>query len=434
MDPILLGALGLGAMFVLILLHVPIGVAMGITGVTSVAFIIGWEPALTLLGTEPSAAIENEGLAVVALFLLMGAFASKAGGSADMYRLAYAMIGHFRGGLAMATIGGCAGFGAICGSSIATTATMAKIALPEMLQRNYLKTLASGSIAAGGTLGMLVPPSVVMIIYGILTEESVIALFAAAIFPGAIATILYCITIGIYVRVRPEAGPAGERIVWREKLDVLIQSWRFLVIAIVVSGGIYTGIFTITEAASVGASLAFIFAIFNGMKMESFLDCLTSTASNTGMIFVIIMGAHIFSYFITLSGLPDASVEFIKDLNASNFIVLLLMMLMYLILGSIFDTVAAMVITLPFVYPVIIEMGYDPIWWGVVNVMIMEIGMITPPIGINVFVLNGMAKELNLKTIYKGIFPFFLTDLVRLSIVLAFPATALWLPRAWGLM
>jgi len=361
MDPILVGALGLGAMFVLILLHVPIGVAMGITGVTSVAFIIGWEPALTLLGTEPSAAIENEGLAVVALFLLMGSFASKAGVSADMYRLAYAMIGHFRGGLAMATIGGCAGFGAICGSSIATTATMAKIALPEMLQRNYLKTLASGSIAAGGTLGMLVPPSVVMIIYGILTEESVIALFAAAIFPGAIATILYCITIGIYVRVRPESGPAGERIVWREKLNVLIQSWRFLVIAIVVSGGIYTGIFTITEAASVGASLAFIFAIFNGMKMQGFLDCLTSTASNTGMIFVIIMGAHIFSYFITLSGLPDASVEFIKDLNASNFVVLLLMMLMYLILGSIFDTVAAMVITLPFVYPVIIEMGYDPI-------------------------------------------------------------------------
>jgi len=434
MDPILLGALGLGAMFILIALHVPIGVAMGITGVTTVGFIIGWEPALTLLGTEPSAAIENEGLAVVALFLLMGAFASEAGVSADMYRLAYAMIGHFRGGLAMATIGGCAGFGAICGSSIATTATMAKIALPEMLQRNYLQTLASGSIAAGGTLGMLVPPSVVMIIYGILTEESVIALFAAAIFPGVIATVLYCITIGIYVRLKPNAGPAGERIVWRDKVTVLIQSWRFLVIAIVVSGGIYTGIFTITEAASVGASLAFIFAIFNGMKMESFLDCLATTASNTGMIFVIIMGAHIFSYFITLSGLPDASVEFIKGLHASNFIVLLLMMIMYLILGSIFDTVAAMVITLPFVYPVIIDMGYDPIWWGVVNVMIMEIGMITPPIGINVFVLNGMAKELNLKTIYTGIFPFFLTDLVRLSIVLAFPVTALWLPRAWGLI
>ncbi len=434
MDPILIGLLGLGAMFILIILHVPIGVAMGITGVTSVAFIIGWEPALTLLGTEPSAAIENEGLAVVALFLLMGAFASEAGVSADMYRLAYAMIGHFRGGLAMATIGGCAGFGAICGSSIATTATMAKIALPEMLQRNYRQTLASGCIAAGGTLGMLIPPSVVMIIYGILTEESVIALFAAAIFPGIIATVLYCFTIGIYVRLKPDAGPAGERIPWKEKLSVLIQSWRFLTIAIVVSGGIYTGIFTITEAASVGASLAFIFAIFNGMNMKGFLDCLTSTASNTGMIFVIIMGAHIFSYFITLSGLPDASVEFIKDLNASNFVVLFMMMIMYLILGSIFDTVAAMVITLPFVYPVIIDMGYDPIWWGVVNVMIMEIGMITPPIGINVFVLNGIAKELNLKTIYTGIFPFFMTDLVRLSIVLAFPATALWLPRAWGLM
>jgi C4-dicarboxylate transporter, DctM subunit len=434
MDPILLGAVGLGAMFCLIALHVPVGIAMGVCGVTFVAFIIGWEPALTLLGTEPSAAIENEGLAVVALFLLMGAFATEAGVSADMYRLAYAMIGHFRGGLAMATIGGCAGFGAICGSSVATTATMAKIALPEMLKRNYLPTLASGSIAAGGTLGMLVPPSVVMIVYGILTEESIIALFAAAIFPGIIATVLYCITIGIYVRFKPEAGPAGERIPWREKMSILIQSWRFLLIAAIVSGGIYTGVFTITEAASVGASLAFAFAIFNGMNLKGFFECLTATASNTGMIFVIIIGASIFSYFITLSGLPDASVEFIKALNANDFVILLMLMIMYLILGSIFDTVAAMVITLPFVYPVIIDMGYDPIWWGVVNVMIMEIGMITPPIGINVFVLNGMAKDLNLKTIYAGILPFFFTDLFRLAIVLVFPATALWLPKVWGLM
>ena len=434
MDPILLGAIGLGAMFLLIILHVPIGIAMGVTGVIAVAFLIGLEPALTLVGTEPSAAIANEGLAVVALFLLMGAFATEAGVSADMYRLAYALVGHFRGGLAMATIGGCAGFGAICGSSIATTATMAKIALPEMLQRNYLQTLASGSIAAGGTLGMLVPPSVVMIIYGILTEESIIALFSAAIFPGAIATVLYCFTIGFYVRLFPESGPAGNRIVWWDKLIVLKKSWRFLLIAIVVSGGIYSGIFTITEAASVGASLAFIFAVFHGMKMKGFLECLTSTASNTGMIFVIIMGASIFSYFISLSGLPDASVQFIQGLNASNFVVLFMLMIMYLILGSIFDTVAAMVITLPFVYPVIIDMGYDPIWWGVVNVMIMEIGMITPPIGINVFVLNGIAKDLSLKTIYAGIIPFFLTDLVRLTIVLVFPVTALWLPRAWGLM
>jgi len=434
MDPLLLGALGIGAMFLLIILHVPIGVAMGISGVVSVGFIIGWEPALSLLGTEPSAAIENEGLAVVALFLLMGAFASEAGISGDMYRLAYAMIGHFRGGLAMATIGGCAGFGAICGSSIATTATMARIALPEMLQRNYKQTLASGSIAAGGTLGMLVPPSVVMIIYGILTEESIIALFAAAIFPGAIAAVLYCVTIAIYVRIKPDAGPAGDRIPWNEKLSILIQSWRFLVVAIVVSGGIYSGIFTITEAASVGASLAFIFALLNGMKLDGFLECLTSTATNTGMIFVIIMGAHIFSYFVTLSGLPDASVTFIQSLEANEFVILLMLMLMYLILGSIFDTVAAMVITLPFVYPVVMDLGYNPIWWGVVNVMIMEIGMITPPIGINVFVLNGMAKNLNLKTIYTGILPFFVTDLFRLAIVLSFPVTALWLPRAWGLM
>ncbi len=434
MDPIALGALGLAAMFLLIALHVPIGVAMGVTGVVASSFMIGFEPALTLLGTEPSAAIENEGLAVVALFLLMGTLATEAGVSGDMYRLAYAMLGHFRGGLAMATIGGCAGFGAICGSSVATTATMAKIALPEMVDRGYAKTLSSGSIAAGGTLGMLVPPSVVMIIYGILIEESIIALFAAAIFPGVIATVLYIITISIIVRIKPDLGPAGTRIPWREKMQVLIASWRFLLIAAVVSGGIYTGVFTVTEAASVGASLAFIFAVMNGMNVRSFLDCLAQTAGNTGMIFLIIMGASIFSYFITLSGLPDASVEFIKSLNANDFVILLMLMIMYLILGSIFDTVAAMVITLPFVFPVIIDMGYDPVWWGVVNVMIMEIGMITPPIGINVFVLNGMAKDLNLKTIYTGILPFFATDLLRLAIVLVFPATALWLPKAWGLM
>ena len=434
MDPITLGALGLGAMFILIALHVPIGVAMGVTGVVATSFMIGIDPALTLLGTEPSAAIENEGLAVVALFLLMGALATEAGVSADMYRLAYAMVGHFRGGLAMATIGGCAGFGAICGSSVATTATMAKIALPEMIDRGYRKTLSSGSIAAGGTLGMLVPPSVVMIIYGILIEESIIALFAAAILPGVIATVLYIITIGILVRIKPEIGPAGARIPWREKMQVLIDSWRFLLIAAVVSGGIYSGVFTVTEAASVGASLAFIFAVMNGMNMKSFLDCLAQTAGNTGMIFLVIIGAAIFSYFITLSGLPDASVEFIKSLNAHDFVILLMLMIMYLILGSIFDTVAAMVITLPFVFPVIIDMGLDPVWWGVVNVMIMEIGMITPPIGINVFVLNGMARDLSLKTIYAGILPFFATDLVRLAIVLVFPATALWLPKAWGLM
>ncbi|MDP6173743.1 MAG: TRAP transporter large permease, partial [Rhodospirillales bacterium] len=385
-------------------------------------------------GTEPSAAISNEGLAVVALFLLMGTFATTAGVSGDMYKLAYALLGHFRGGLAMATIGGCAGFGAICGSSVATTATMAKIALPEMLERNYHPSLASGSIAAGGTLGMLVPPSVVMIIYGILTEESIIALFAAAIFPGLIATVLYCITIGIYMRIKPEAGPPGQQLTWGNKFAVFLQSWRFLLMAATVSGGIYSGVFTVTEAAAVGASMAFIFAVFNGMTWRQFLDDLMTTASNTGMIFVVIMGASIFSYFISLSGLPDASVQFIKSLNAPDFLVLLMLMIMYLILGSVFDTVAAMVITLPFVFPVIMDMGYDPIWWGVVNVMIMEIGMITPPIGINVFVLHGMVPNLGLKTIFGGILPFFLTDLVRLSIVLVFPATALWLPQIWGLM
>tara|TARA_R110002110_G_scaffold13696_9_gene65548 strand:+ start:1904 stop:3211 length:1308 start_codon:yes stop_codon:yes gene_type:complete len=435
MDPILTGLIGLGAMFLMIILHIPIGIAMGLTGLVGVATIIGWGPAVSLLGTEPSSAIANEGLAVLALFLLMGAFAGAGGLSADIYRMAYSLVGHWRGGLCMATVGGCAGFGAVCGSSVATTATMARIALPEMLNRGYRPTLASGVIAAGGTLGMLIPPSVVMILYGILTEQFVIALFAAAIIPGLLTVAFYFATIAIYVRISPDAGPAGPRVPWAERLVVVGESWRVIVLAIVVSGGIYSGVFTVTEAAAVGASLAFIFTALRGrMNRRSFLNCLGETAANTGLIFTIIIGASIFSYFVTLSQLPGAVVDNIEALNLHPLLVILLLQIMYLILGSIFDTIAAMVITLPFVYPLVIGMGYDPIWWGVVNVMVMEIGMITPPIGINVFVLHGMAKDLPLKTIFTGITPFFIADICRLAVVTLFPSLALWLPQYWGLL
>lgn len=433
LDPLGTGLLGLAAMFVLIFLHVPIGIAMGVVGLVGVALIIGWGPALTLAATEPSSAMASEGFAVIALFLLMGNFANAGGLSAELYRLAQALVGRFRGGLAFATIGACAGFGAICGSSVATAATMARIALPQMLARGYARELAAGAIAAGGTLGMIIPPSVVMILYAVLTENSIIALFVAAIVPGLVAVLFYFVTIWAVVARRPALAPPGEPADLAATLRVMGECWAVVLLAVVVSGGIYTGVFTVSEAAAVGAALAFLLALLRGrMSRAAFVDSLSDTAASTALIFVIIIGASIFSYFATLSGMPAAIVAGIEALDLPPLAVILLLQVMYLILGAIFDTIAAMVITLPFVYPLVTGMGYDPIWWGVVNVLVIELGMITPPIGINVFVLHGMARDLPLGTIFRGVIPFILADLARLLLLILVPSLALWLPRVTG--
>lgn len=432
-DPLTTGLLGLGAMFVLILLQVPVGIAMGVVGVVGTGLIIGFGPALTLLATEPSAAMAAEGLAVIALFLLMGNLAHVGGLSDELYRLAYVFLGHRRGGLIFATIGACAGFGAVCGSSVATAATMARIALPQMLERGYAKSLAAGAIASGGTLGMIIPPSVVMILYAILTENSIIALFLAAVVPGLLAVVFYFVSVAIVVRLNPEVAPMSERSDWAERRRVARSSWAVVLLAVVVSGGIYSGVFTVNEAAAVGASVALLLALFRRrLSRLKFLSCLGDTASNTGLIFIIIIGASVFSYFATLSGLPAATVAWIESLGLPPLMVIALLMVFYLILGSIFDTIAAMVLTLPFVYPLITGLGYDPIWWGVVNVVVIELGMITPPIGINVFVLHGMAKDLPLGTIFRGVVPFVFADLARLIVLVLFPPLSLWLPAQLG--
>jgi C4-dicarboxylate transporter, DctM subunit len=434
-DPLLLASLGIGGMFALIALQVPIGVAMGLAGFVSVGLLLGWDPAISLFKTEPSSVVASRDLAVIPLFLLMGSFAGAAGLSADLYRLAYAVVGHYRGGLAMSTIGACAGFGAVCGSSVATAATMTRVALPEMLRRGYQPTLATGCIAAGGTLGMLIPPSVILVLYAVLTEQFVIALFIAAIIPGLIAVLLHFAAIMTYVRVFPEAGPAGPRMPWPERWQVVRDSWGVMVLAVVVSGGIYGGIFTVAEAAAIGACMALFFTVLRGkLTMEVLWRVLSESAANTGLIYLIIIGAHIFTYFVTLSQLPGAMTGWIESLGLHPLLVIFLLHVMYLILGSIFDTVAAMVITLPFVFPLIVGLGFDPVWFGVINVMVIEIGMITPPIGINVFVLHGIARDIPLKTIFRGILPFLVADLIRLTILTVFPALALWLPGKLGLL
>lgn len=431
LDPITVCLLGLGGMFVLIALQVPIGIAMAVAGVVGVGILVGFEPALALFSIEAASAISNEGLAVVALFLVMGSFATIAGLSQDLYRLAYALLGHRPGGLSAATILGCAGFGAVCGSSVATTATMTKMALPEMRKRGYSLSLATGSIASGGTLGILIPPSVIMVLYGVLTEQFIIALFIAAIVPGVIAVVLYLASVELTVRRKPEAGPPGPRLSWAERLQILRGSWRVLLVAGIVSGGLYGGVFTVTEAAAVGAALSLAMS-FGRMDWSTFVAGLMEAAGNTCMVFVIIIGASIFAYFVSLSGAPDAMVSAIQSSGLEPFAIILLLLLMYLILGSVFDTIAAMVITLPFVFPLVTDLGYSPIWWGVMMVMAMEVGMITPPIGINVFVLKGTAADVPLGTIYRGVTPFVVADLIRLVLMALAPGLALWLPQYLG--
>lgn len=435
MEPYIVGLIGMGLMLLLILLHVPIGVAMGIAGVATFGMIRGnLTPALTLFGVETVSKVGSSELAVIPLFLLMGSFATVGGLSADLYRIAYALIGHIRGGLAVATIGGCAGFGAICGSSVATASTMTRIALPEMMKRNYSERLATGSIAAGGTLGMLIPPSIILVLYGVLTEQFVKTLFVAALIPAVLAVALHVITILILVRRNPGLASTGERQPWSELGRALRSGWTAVALMIVVTGGIYAGIFSVNESAAVGAFLAFLIALFRGrLTLKGFWSALQETAATTSMIYLMTIGASIFTYAVTISGLPEMLVDGIRDTGLPGIWVVVLLMIMYLILGSIFETISSMVITIPFVFPLILSYGYDPIWWGVLTVMVIEIGMITPPIGMNVFVMKAMLPKTKLSTIYAGVAPFIVADILRLAILVAFPALSLFLVNMFNL-
>lgn len=429
MDPYIIGLVGIALMLAMIFLQVPIGVAMGISGVLTFSVIRGSLPAaLTLFGTETVSKVSSSELSIIPLFLLMGAFATVGGLSGDLYRIANSLMGHVRGGLAMATIGGCAGFGAVCGSSIATATTMARVAIPEMLDRNYSERLATGSVAAGGTLGMLIPPSIIFVLYAVLAEQFVKTLFVAALVPAILAVALHIIAITIVVRRNPAEGPAGARSPWSETLAAFRDGWAALLLMVCVTGGIYGGIFSVNESAAVGAFMAFLIALLRGrLDMKRFWIALRDTASTTSMIYLMVIGASIFTYAVTVSGLPEMMVEGIRDTGLPGIWIVLLLMIMYLILGAIFDTISSMVITMPFVFPLILEYGYDPIWWGVIMVMVIEIGMITPPIGMNVFVIKAMMPNTKIGTIYSGVTPFIIADIIRLGIIIALPAVSLFL-------
>jgi tripartite ATP-independent transporter DctM subunit len=431
---LLVVVLGLLGMFVLIGLHVPVGVAMAVTGVACFWLLSGdFGQGMAILKAEMASALSSLELAVIPLFLLMGGFATAAGMSSDLYRLAQTYLGHYRGGLALATIGACAGFGTVCGSSIATTATMTRIALPEMRARGYEAPLAAGAIAAGGGLGMLIPPSILMVLYAVLTEQSVLALFAAAVVPGLVTVLFYVVAIAAFVRLNPRAAPPTLRAAWPARLAATRQSWRVVVLAFVVSGGIYGGVFTVTEAAAVGGALAFAFYLLGGRGgRQHLIEVLGDTAGTTAMLYVIIIGAATMSYFVTLSGAPAFAVSWINAQGLPPIAVIGVLVVMYIVIGSIFDTTAGMVITLPFVYPLIIGLGYDPVWWGLVMIVLIEVGMITPPIGLNVFVLHGMAPELPLRTIFRGVVPFLVADAARIALFVLVPEVVTWLPQKLG--
>ncbi|MBL8532863.1 MAG: TRAP transporter large permease [Betaproteobacteria bacterium] len=426
-------AVGFAAMFALALLRVPIAFSMAIVGVVGIGLMRSWPAAFSSTATE-ILDIAKYTLSVLPLFVLMGNFVTRAGMSQELYRTAYRFVGHRRGGLAISTILACAGFGAICGSSIATTATMAKVAMPEMRRFNYRESFAAGAIAAGGTLGILIPPSVIMVIYGIMTEQSIGALFAAGIVPGVLATGLYITAAMIVTARNPELGPPGEKSTWGERLKGLRDIWAVAVLFAIVLGGLYGGWFTPTEAAGVGAAGGFVIALLRGRMSFAVMEhVLVDSARTTAMLFTIVIGASLFANFINFTTLPSDLDAFVKQFAVSPTLVILAICFVYIVLGTAMESLSMILLTVPIFFPLVQSMGFDPIWFGILVVCVVEIGMITPPVGMNIFVLRSVVPDVPTHAVWRGVLPFVAADVVRLTLLVAFPAISVWLPRTLGL-
>jgi len=425
--------LGFFALFALMLLRVPVGMAMGLVGVTGYASIVGIGPALKLVGQTSMRTVTDYTFGVIPMFMLMGALVSVSGVSRELFKAANSMIGHLRGGLGVATVLACGGFAAICGSSVATAATFSAVAYPEMRRFNYPQSFSTGVIAAGGTLGAILPPSTVLAVYAILTQQDIGKLFMAGIVPGILAMTMYVLTIMVIVKMRPAWLPGGEVKPWSQRVADLKNVWAPLVLFIFVIGGLYGGFFTPTEAGGVGASGAFILGVLrrklDGPKIREALLSATRTAA---AVFTVLIGALLFGYFLTITQSPQKLTEFLTGLGIGRYGVLALIMLMYLVLGCLMDAMAMIILTVPIIYPVIVHLGFDPIWFGVIIVMTVELGLIHPPVGMNVFVIKSVVKDVTFTTIFKGVLPFILTDILRLIILIAFPIIALWLPTRMG--
>ena len=419
----------------LVALRMPVGLAMFFVGSLGYVLLVGWGPLINTLNNSTYSRFSSYTLSVVPLFLLMGQFATKAGLNRALFRAASAWFGHWRGGLAIASVGGCAMFGAICGSSLATAATMSQVALPEMRRYGYSNALSTGTMAAGGTLGILIPPSVILVIYAVYTEQSIGHLFLAAIVPGVIATVGYMIVVAIYVRFAPDAGPAVERAPLSEKFASLMEVWPIAFVFLLVVGGIYLGWFSPTEGGAIGAAAVGLIAlVVGGMRWAAVRECLLGTAETTALIFLILFGAEIFNAFLALSQMPQELGAFVGELDAPPLLIIVAMLVIYILLGCVMDSLAMVLLTLPVFMPVIlsIDLGMTAdqkfVWFGILALMAVEMGMITPPFGLNIFVINSMARDIPMNQTFKGVLPFVASDFVRLAIILLVPAATLYLP------
>jgi C4-dicarboxylate transporter DctM subunit len=446
--------IGFAIVLALALAGVPLGFVLIMVGAIGFAVmrsamvgssLVGWDSAgltvdwaslsggLAMAGQQMFDVSTNYGLTVIPLFVLMGAFIHRADLSAELYDAANAFLGHRRGGLAMSTVAACGGFAAVCGSSIATAATMARVAMPSMRRYRYADSLSTGAIAAGGTLGILIPPSVPMVIYGILAEADIGKLFIAGVLPGVLLAGLFIGAIALQTAIDPAKGPPGKHMAARQRLNALLQVWGVVVLFAVIIGGIYLGAFTPTEAAGIGASGAFLFALLRGkLGLQGTFDALVESGVTTGMIFVVTFGALVFSNFITIAGMTSAITAWIESLNAPPVGVILAMCLVYVVLGCVFDSLAMLILTVPIFVAIVKPLGVDLIWFGIIVIIVVELGLITPPIGMNVFVVNSAIPEVSVWTIFSGVWPFVLAMIAGLALIIAVPPVATYLPSLMG--
>ncbi len=420
--------LGFAVMLGLMALRLPLALAMAVVGFAGLGLMRSWPVAVA----STSQVVFETGsmylLSVVPLFVLMGNLVTRAGMSRELFQLAYTFIGHLRGGLAMSTVAACAGFGAICGSSLATAATMSKVAYPPMKKLGYSDAISSGAIAAGGTLGIMIPPSTVFVLYGIITDVNIGKLFAAGIIPGILCAVLMCIGIYIVALRDPAAAPAGPRSTWAERLTAIKDIWAVVALFILVMGGIYGGIFTATEGAGIGAFGGFCFALARrALTLRTLLDTLAESARTTAMIFTILIGAMIFSNFMNYTTFPNDLKAFVSQFNVNPIWVVVAICAIYVLLGMVMEELAIVLLTVPIFFPLITGLGFDGVWFGVLIVMVVMLGLITPPVGLNLFVVNALLPSVGMKMLFRGIWPFVIAQLICLALLISFPELSLFL-------
>ncbi len=429
MGEAVLGLAGFGAALGLIALGLPVAIAMTAVGIAGYWWLAGWTGAAFVLGSSPFESIFPYSFSVIPLFVMMGAFASHAGLSRSLFSVINAFLGHRRGGLAVTTVGASALFGAICGSSLATVATIGRVALPEMRRHGYDDSLSTATVAAGGTLGVLIPPSILLVIYGLLTQSSIGQLFIAALVPGVLGACLYAAAVLARASLSPGIAPRSERQDWSTRMRHLAGVWQVALLFLLVIGGIYAGLFSPTEAAAVGAVGAFLIALLSGeLDRAALRDAVLETAGLTGMIFFILIGAAFFNFFLEETGLPQLLIRWIEAASLGPTAVIVLILCFYVVLGCFMDSMSMILLTVPLLAPVALELGFDLVWFGILVVTVAEIGLITPPIGLNLFVVQAAAGNVSQATVVRGILPFILADILRLALLVAFPALALWLP------